>query len=313
MRSRAYAPALAALALAGCGNWSNDDVAFVQALPRAEHVQAVLPAGSGSAICAAPGESEVWTSARTTGNAFNALVDFMITFVDTVRTIEPTHRSANARSWGPFDDQKHPGFEVLIEMSRSEEDGVTKYEYTFKAGRKGSDLTSVLHGEFVGLTARTGHGSFALHFAELRSLGIDDNPDSDPVGDLAVQYDRASDPRTVDLTLADPTPNLASFDYGYSGYADGEGSFSFVFTNAQSQEVRVAAAFDATGAGRARVTVVLGPNSQPSYAQCWDSAGCITHVDDTVSGFLPTGISKLCTGGVCPSGPCPPLAHSPLE
>lgn len=310
MASRKLAPALAALTLAACGNWSNDDVAFVQALPKAEHVQAVLPSGEGSAVCAAPGSSEVWTSAKTTGTAFNTLVDIMITFVDAVRTVEPTHRSNNTRTWGPFADQKHPGYAVQIEMTRSVENGVTKYEYTFIAGKPGDQqkpMQAVLTGSFFGLSARTGHGNFTLKFAVLRDLALDDNPATDPVGDLTVIYDRTSDPRTVNLNLAQPTPDLASFDYGYAGYASGNGYFAFKFTNQQQQDIEVVATFNQAGEGKADVTVVLGPNSRLSYSQCWDAAGCITRVDDIYAGtgLFPDGISKLCTGGVCPSGPCP--------
>ncbi len=309
-RARAALPAaVVALALgAGCGSWSNEDILFVAALPTREALQLQLPVSAGQALCAPPGPSQVWSWAKPVGDGLNAAVDGMLALVDLVKRTPPTTREPDARVWGPWDDQKHPGMEVRVTMRRSRDAaGVPSYTYLFEERPRGGAFQDVLDGSFRGESAQAGKGQFVLHFATARSLGISDHPESDPYGDLAVQYDRTGDPRTIGLDVP-PGPqsgNLADFNYGFAGYQSGNGEFDYVFVNQQAQRYEVTARFDAAGAGLAQVTVVLSPTQQYSYDQCWDTAGCITNVRDATTLFLPNGISGLCPNGLCPTGACP--------
>ncbi len=299
-----------AAAVSGCGTWSNEDIAFVEALPSSQALKVALPASAGQALCAPPGPSEVWGWAKPAGDGLNALVDVLLGFVDLVKSVTPTTRQLDARTWGPYDDSKHPGMEVRVTMARAREaDGTPVYSYSFGARPKGTaDYTSVLDGTFRGESARAGRGEFTLHFDRLRALGMDDHPDTDPTGDLAVRYDKTGDPRTVGLDVTSAAGGLAAFDYGYAGYASGNGFFHYAFTNLQLQQFVVDAHFDASGAGRADVALVLGSTSL-GFSECWDSAGCVTDVKDPSAGstLFPDGVSKLCKGGVCPTGACPTL------
>ncbi len=308
MRSAISCVALVAV-VSGCGTWSNEDIAFVEALPTSHALKVKLPDSTGQASCAAPGPSEVWGWAKPAGDGLNALVDLMLGFVDLVKSVTPATRAADARTWGPFDDAKHPGKEVRVTMTRTRDaDGVPVYSYSFDARPKGGEFQSVLGGTFRGESASAGRGEFALHFDTLRILGMDDHPDTDPTGDLTVQYDKTGDPRTVGLDVQSQTGSLAKFDYGYAGYASGKGFFHYAFTNPQQQQYVVDAFFDAAGEGRADVTAVLSPTLSLGYSECWDAAACVTYVkDDYVGPLFPEGISKLCKNGTCPSGPCPAL------
>jgi len=315
---------LAAVLTAACGNWSNEDVAFVEALPTSEHVHVALPnsaaqaAGAApssalTAACPAPGASQVWGWAQPAGDGLNALVDGMLVFVDYVRALTPTSRTSSGRTWGPFDDQNHPGKEEEVQMTRSvNAEGLPEYSYVFGARVKGSGdpWTSILDGQFTGATARSGQGTFTLHFGALRTLGLDDHPLTDPTGDLSAQYDRAQDPITIGLDVG-VNGSVAQFDYDYDGYANGNGSFSYKFVDANGDEFVVTASFDAAGEGKADVSVTLAslPNTAFSFSECWDANACVTNVQDKYAGSLwaPDGISHLCAGGVCPSGPCPNL------
>ena len=306
----ALAAALAALALAlgaGCGSWSNDDILFVAALPTREALALKVPASAGQALCAPPGPSQVWGWAKPVGDRLNGAVDAMLALVDLVKRTPPTTRETDARIWGPWDDQKHPGMEVRVTMRRSRDAaGVPSYAYLFEERPRGGAFQSVLDGSFRGESASAGKGTFALHFATARALGISDHPDSDPYGDLSVEYDRTGDPRTLGLDVPPgPQSGLADFNYGFAGYQSGNGEFDYVFVNQQAQRYQVKARFDAAGAGLADVTVVLSPTAQFSYEQCWDPAGCITNVTDPTTSFLPNGISGLCPNGACPTGACP--------
>ena len=309
-RGRAALPAaVVALALgAGCGSWSNEDILFVAALPTREALALKVPASAGQALCAPPGPSQVWGWAKPVGDRLNGAVDAMLALVDLVKRTPPTTREPDARVWGPWDDQKHPGMEVRVTMRRSRDAaGVPSYAYQFEERPRGGAFQSVLEGSFRGESASAGNGEFALHFATARALGISDHPDSDPYGDLTVQYDRTGDPRTIglDVPAGPQSENLTEFNYGFAGYQNGNGEFDYVFVNQQAQRYEVRARFDAAGAGLAEVTVVLSPTSQFSYEQCWDQAGCITNVRDATTIFLPNGISGLCPSGVCPKGACP--------
>ena len=294
------AAVVALLALAGCGNWSNEDIVFVEALPTTQALRVALPAQQARPLCAGLGESQVWLGAKQTGDGLNSGVDFLVNLVDTVKSVTPTTRRADAREWGPFDDGKHPGKEIRITMTRSRDvEGVPTYAYAFEARPSGGAFQSVLDGSFSGPSARAGKGTFTLRFTVLRALGMNDNP-TDPTGDMAVTYDRSGDPRTVTVGLTRDGFGLTAFDYAYAGYQAGQGTFFFQFVDAQSRKLIIDTQFTPAGAGHATVTVV-GPNGgRAEYQQCWDEASCITNVRD------PFGISGLCQGLSCPTtGPCP--------
>jgi len=304
MRSVAERAALVALAvLAGCGTWSNEDIAFVEALPTAQALHVALPAPAGQALCTGLGPSQVWGFAKPTGDGLNAGVDAMLAIVDVVKRYPPTTRHEDAREWGPFDDEKHPGKELRITMSRARDGaGALTYAYDFEARPHGGAFQTILDGTFHGESARNGSGGFKLHFDTLRALGMNDKP-TDPTGQVVVTYDRTSDPRTtgIDLQQAAGGFGLTGFDYVYTGYASGRGSFFYAFIDAQKGQFDVNARFDETGAGIADVTVLPTGGTPVSYQQCWDAASCVTNVND------PFGISGLCTPGTCPTGACPSL------
>jgi hypothetical protein len=293
------AVAVALLALAGCGNWSNEDIVFVEALPTNQALRVALPVQQAQPLCAGLGESQVWLGAKQTGDGLNAGVDFMVGLVDTVKSIPPTTRRADAREWGPFDDRKHPGKEIRITMTRSRDvEGVPTYAYAFEARPTGGAFQSVLDGSFTGPSAKAGKGIFTLRFPVLRALGMNDKP-TDPTGDVAVTYDRSGDPRTVTVGLTQDGFGLTAFDYAYAGFEAGQGSFFFQLVDAQSNKLIIDTQFTPEGAGHAKVTVVGPRGGSLDFEQCWDAASCITNVKD------PFNISGLCRGVPCPTGPCP--------
>ena len=150
-RGRAALPAaVVALALgAGCGSWSNEDILFVAALPTREALALKLPASAGQALCAPPGPSLVWGWAKPVGDGLNGVVDSLLALVDLVKRTPPTTREPDARVWGPWDDQKHPGMEVRVTMRRSRDAaGVPSYTYQFEERPRGGAFQSVLDGSF---------------------------------------------------------------------------------------------------------------------------------------------------------------------
>jgi hypothetical protein len=300
---------LLALLGSGCGNWSNEDVAFVEALPTSQALKVALPASTGQALCAPPGPSEIWGWAKPAGDAINGGVDFLLGLVDLVKGYEPTTRRSDYRAWGPFGDSKHPGNEIRVVMTRAWADGAPSYSYAFEAKAAGGEFQEVIGGTFTGGSARTGKGDLTIHYGTLRALSMNEQ-DSDPQGDLRVEYDRTADPRTVSFSISpeDQGFGLTGFDYGYAGYSSGKGLFHYKLIFATGYYL-VDAWFDEVGAGKALVEAHLDAFPDQTYAfdECWDTASCVTFVHDDRAGtaWFPDGVSKLCTGGVCPAGACP--------
>jgi hypothetical protein len=314
-----------ALALSGCGTWSNEDLRFYEALPTRPELRVEVPASADAAaarvvgrldatapaICGPLGVATTWQWAKPTSDRINASVDWILGLVDVVRGYPPTTRLADGRIWGPFDDDKHPGVEIRIVILRSypaSAGGLPEHAYSFEARAKavGGPFTPLLSGAFVGPSARQGLGSVRLDFDAIRAQGLADPTTDPPTGLMSVQYDRAVEPRSVQLSLAQsPGFGLVQFDYSFLGWLDGRGRFAYAFAQG-GDRVTFAAAFDGAGAGRGEATFTSALGATGSFRQCWDPAACLIWVDD------PAGYS--CGGGTCSGGAetaCPVVPPAP--
>ena len=96
---RSVGKAAAALALlCGCGNLSNDDVAFLLAIPQKSQLHVSVPQGSTSQNLCAIGAADVYASAKSTGDSLNAAVDAILALVDAIRRVTPTTRDDDSRT-----------------------------------------------------------------------------------------------------------------------------------------------------------------------------------------------------------------------
>lgn len=299
--------AAALVVLAGCGNYSTEDLRFLAALPTREDLRVAPPATAGAASVAgldaavagscALGTADVWLWARPTSDGLNAGVDFVLSLVDVVRKITPTAREENARRWGPFAAEKHPGREIQVVMVRSYPYGDAArpvHAYRFEARVVGvTGFDPVIVGSFEGASARRGRGEVSLDFQKMWDLGINDP--TTPHGRMDIVYDRASDPVTIDLGLTQQGFGVEQFSYGFAGYRDGRGRFDYRIRNTSTNDVlTVTTGFDAAGAGRARVSFVAGSGATGAYDTCWDPGACLSWLDDP-AGFV-------CGPGACTRG-----------
>jgi len=326
MRSPTSAAAALCLLAAGCGTWSNEDLRFLEALPTREELHVAIPvyaraaavagAGGQAALATAPacsdGTAQTWLDAKGTSDNLNTSIDAVLDLVDVVRRYPPTTRLDDGRVWGPFDDDRHPGVSLRIVILRSwpaGPDGPVEHAYSFEARQKagGAPFSPILSGTFVGPSARLGQGSLSLRFDTAWALGIAD-PGA-PDGEMRVAYDRAGEPRTVDLSLLAGGFNLARFDYQFRGWADGSGWLRFLVVKPAAaggqDQLTIAASFTGAGAGRSQISLLAASGAAGTIRQCWDGAACLTWVDD------PTGYScgaAPCLVGAestCPSVPLP--------
>jgi len=300
----------AALALlSACGNLSNEDIAFVEAMPRSQQLHVQVPSGSTSQSLCSIGSADVYASAKATGLAINSGVDDILTLVEQIRTVTPTTRDEDSRTWGPFPDQKHPGVLIKVVMVRELDATRTPWRWIFTISASGSPAgyLPILEGEFFGPQARDGIGRLTLHFENSTTLGIN-NP-GDPNFPARFYYDLSGDPKTIslDLTAGVNAFGLISFDYFYAGYADGHGQFDFAVPDPKSGcAVDISTFFNAQGAGRDVFRLRCGSTLSSDVKQCWDAAGCLTFIDDPFA-FTPIcGILNLKPCLLGDSAQCPP-------
>ena len=317
----------AALLATGCGNYSTEDIRFLSALPHREDLRVAVPAGGAapagalatraavtSGACPSlPGDATVWQWAKPTSDGLNAGVDWVVGLIDVIRRYPPTKREEDWRRWGPFDDEKHPRLEIQVTMTRSwppELAGAPRYAYAFEARVKsGGSWAPIVEGSFDGASSSNGVGGVDLRFDNIRALQMND-ADS-PDGIMRVHYDRASDPRTTQLSLGTGGFGVVQFDYGYAGYADGRGAFDYAFRNATGDLLEVWTSYDAAGAGRLRVKFTASAGGTGFFNQCWDAAGCLVYVDDLYNFTESCGVGPgpCLTGDVaaCVPVPAPPF------
>jgi len=307
MRSASSAAGLALLC--ACGNLSNEDIAFMEAIPQKQQLHVSVPQGAQAQSLCALGAADIYASARTTGTSINGGVDDILALVDAIRAVTPTSRDDDSRTWGPFPDNSHPGVTMLVTMFRELDAKLVpwRWVYTISAARLPAAYLPILEGEFFGAQASHGIGRMTLHFENSTSLGM--NKPGDPAFPARIYYDLSSDPHTVslDLTAGVNAFGLISFDYWFAGYEDGHGQFEFAFPDAKSGCVlEVDTFFNAQGSGRdvfrprCPVLGVLG-----DVNQCWDTSGCLTYVDDPFAFTPACGTTKPCKLGdssLCPPG-----------
>jgi len=294
---------LVALALAACGNYSNDDIAFYDALPDQQALQVNVPQTQQNALTQT---ASLYTGTVQTAETINAGVESIIALVDLIRSIAPTSRTTDSRTWGPFAD-KNPRFEIQVVITRSG----TTFTYSFEERPTGQGaFKPVLTGTFAGATAIGGHGTLDYEPNVLVGLG---NPPADPnLQSLQFVYANDTSPRTVNTTIVgkDSTSGQpATLSYEFSETV-AEGNLDFDFS-APSQlgpyDLHLVSRWIPDG-GQGRCTgtgtLELLPDIELSVDQCWDSQFQETYYDSFTTSTNPLlrpdgGVD--CDGG-CPRG-----------
>jgi hypothetical protein len=310
------------LALAGCGDYSTEDLRFLAALPTRADLQVAVPAGAGQQALAAAEvgsqaatacplrRADVWLWAKPTSDGINAGVHFIVSLVDVIRKIKPTAREDDLRRWGPFPDDKHPGHEVQVIITRSYPTGpdAPVHAYRFQVREGGGPFLDVISGSFEGASAARGRGSVVLDFEAMWTLHTNDP--TTPHGTMQILYDRASDPATIELQLTNDGFGIVRFGYGFAGYRDGRGQFDYAFRDGNGNLLEVNTSFDGSGAGRDRVAVTAAGQTVPAgfFNECWDASACLTYVEDPLNLSCPVRAScSFGAAGSCAEVPAPPF------
>jgi hypothetical protein len=274
-----------AAALAGCGNYSNEDLEYMNAVPDRDDLAASMPQSKLMNMDEEAELSKVTHDAITTSND---LLDLFLGIVDAVRKYQPTSRTPNSRSWGPVPAVREIGWQWRFIVIR---DAPTMFTYRLEFQRIGdpSDRWApLLTGWFEpspSSGARRGVGGFLVQTSELRIAGYPFENRGDLLASIDVTYSTREFPVSVALGIAqfidDGTyANTNTLRYEYATQEDGRGAMRFELSGAaligeptsMVDTLLVTTRWLPSGAGRGEATVTQG-DWVPGQVQvqCWGS------------------------------------------
>jgi hypothetical protein len=275
-RNTLYAAAVLVAAV-GCGNYSNEDLEFMNALPEKQDLTAEIPVRSAVVLA---DTAELYRMSRNVVLVFNGMVDAFLSVVDAIRSYPPTTRHPGERIWGPFAPKDKPGWLAQLVMTRRD---VTTFDYRLEyvpAAAPTSTPLPLMTGSFAASGGvRRGMGHIEVNTEAVRAAGLD--PDLGYLDRMAVDYDTSAFPVTVSLTFTN-FPNLSKSDdptqgtYVYSVQANGQGALSFDVSAMSIPGPEGLDTFNVTsrwlsdGEGRGDLQVVSGDGVGLGETQCWN-------------------------------------------
>ena len=292
----------AALALgAGCGNYSNEDLEFMNAVPDRQDLSVDLPARS--AALAPADEAELAKATHDTIKLFNGIMFEILGGVEAIRAYQPTSRTPDGRTWGPIPDENHPGWQWEFRMTRLPD---LTFDYVFELQPVGAvpDVwIPFVTGRFEPSPGvRRGVGDFHVVTDPLRAAGYPFDVEGQKLRTVDVSYSTKDYPISVIVDFVS-FPNLAdlsmtnSVHYEYGVQSDGQGAMKFtltgdlITTTTAIEVVAVTSRWLLTGAGRADLTVQQGDGAGLMQTECWDDSFNATYNDKPWSPAedVPTG------------------------
>jgi hypothetical protein len=277
----------------------------LNALPRSSDLQVSVPEAASQPACVL-GQSKQASDARNIAAGVSAITGGILTIIDTVRAIPATTRTADARTWGPFNDDQHPGVMIQVTMAKTS-DSPPQFNFALQERRGTSGpFTTVISAQLVGATAQKGSGKLTLDWDAINALGI--NKATDPkAGQWSITYDFTSDPHTVDWVVPATTETGGSTltDLTVAAFADGQLRLDASYTdNSTGLAVTETVKLLPSGAGRADYKLSKGI-ANDTLAQCWDPNYCLVWFYDISGWTRPPCTSAFCEFGdqaQCPSG-----------
>ncbi|ATB49139.1 hypothetical protein [Corallococcus macrosporus] len=294
------------LALAACGgDFSNDDLEFLNALPRREDLAAKLPAkGSGrvgggltarsDGLVVRLGEtSELMGDTEETGRAFNTSVDALLSLLEDIRGLPPTTREPDRRVWGPFQDRDHAGHDVRFVMTRE----APSFDYRLEYRRTGAGEAAwwaFLSGTFAADAGiRKGVGSLHLDVARAEQEGLPAR-ELGALRRLDIHYQTKALPTQVELTF---TPRDGAFPvarYTYREAQGGLGEMRFLMPGRDLvpggllEDLSLTTRWAPDGRGMAVLDVLSGDIRGAQYTECWNAQGRVSFTARSWDFFNPT-------------------------
>ena len=289
--------------IASCGNYSNEDLLYMSAVPSSSQLAVVLPAAATTVM-----QAELAQVTHNGIGTVNTLLDDLLGLVDTIRSYEPTSRTSDSRTWGPVDDSNHPGWRWALVVTR-EDTTSFKYELDVQNTAAGSPVVPFLTGTFdLAGGVKQGSGGVTAHFAAIASAGFPADPGTAQYDTLSLTYqnfDTPGSPVSAMLTLNRTVPDkngLMTGSFSYEILTDGSGQLTFlaagnIVGGTGTEMVTIHAQWLASGAGMGTQTIDAGADIGLTQTECWDATFEATYNDkpwSTTEDVNPGEMSAFC-------------------
>ncbi|MDY7229794.1 hypothetical protein [Hyalangium rubrum] len=302
---RHLGPALLCLLAACGGNFSNDDLEYLNALPTREELASKLP-GSGKSSgqglarrrdgLALGDPSDIYKSTQEASGTFNAGLDGLLSLLEAIRTTPPTTREPTRRTWGPFADSKRPGHDARFVMER---DGDSfDYRLQYKRSKAGDETWwSFLEGSFkADAGIRKGEGELHLFIEEAVAKGLEVGEGLRGLRRLDIGYQTRQQPIRVEMIFAAPSTTSSEIRYTYREQTGGFGEMRFLLKNTDAvpgnakEDVEITSRWTPSSGGVGMYTILVGDLLGASFQECWDAQGRILYAKGSWQLF---GIGRL--------------------
>ncbi|MCP3103878.1 hypothetical protein LZ198_33870 [Myxococcus sp. K15C18031901] len=300
-------PVLACLCLAmsACGgDFSNDDLEFLNALPQREDLAVKLPGGrqkgagqrlspDKGALAVRLGEaSQLVGDTDETGQEFNEGVDGLLSFLEAIRQLPPTRREPDRRIWGPYRDNNHPGFDTRFVMTRAGER--FDYQLEYRRTNQGEDAWwAFLVGAFqADAGIRKGTGDISLETGRARGKAFTTGMEA--LDRLEIHYQTQALPTRVELVFDYALPALLPAKYVFREGAGSVVEMTFeiggtdLVPGGQPEDVALTTRWAPDGRGLGSLEVLRGDITGAKYTECWDRLGRVTFIARSWDFFTPT-------------------------
>ena len=279
-----YGLALWAAAAAGCGNYSNEDLEFMNAIPARAELAVDVPRQSS---LTSADSAEGWQRAFQVTRDLNNVGDAFLSFFDQIRTNYPTERDGNTRIWGPFPADEHPGWRIEFRMSKANP-AAPQFDYDLVmipppgvALSSGGPATRIIGGTtYAAGGVGMGAGHLVVTLQEARTAGLI-LEGLEKLISLTIDYEARTWPRTVKMVFVNvppvpPDSDAVTATYAYAGSENGDGSMHFSWLSNSADGLVGSATFSidsrwlGTGQGREDLSVVAGAGTGATGLECWD-------------------------------------------
>jgi hypothetical protein len=276
----------AASSLAACGNYSNEDLLFMSAVPTSTQLAVVLPAPPPTVP-----QAELAQDTHGGIGTVNTLLDGVLGIVDTVRSYEPTSRTADGRVWGPAADSSKPGWQWKFEIDRAPNGTTFDYHLLVASNTAPDTWIEFIHGTFDAAGgAKQGSGAFTAFFANVVAVGYPVDGDAAQYNTLSLtyrNYDTEGSPVSAVLQVMRAVPDkngITSAMFSYEILTDGSGEISFqevgnIVGGTTTETVTIHAQWLASGVGMATLTITAGADIGATQTECWDTTFEVTYND----------------------------------
>jgi hypothetical protein len=288
--------------MAACGDYSNEDLLYMSAVPSSTQLAVVLPPAMVTVT-----QAELAQDTHTGISNVNSMLDEVLGLVDAIRSYEPTSRTSSSRTWGPFADSNNKGWQWRLVVTRMD---ATTFMYELDVENTTAATptwVSFFTGSFdLAGGVKQGNGSVTADFGALLAANFPLDSNTSQLATLTIKYqnyETPGSPVSVKLTIirASPDPNtgVTSAMFTYEILADGSGEIAFtlvgnVIPGPAVETLDLNAQWLSTGAGKATLAVVAGDGAGMTQTECWDATFEATYNDKPWSMTEDAGDPSLC-------------------